>query len=58
MSFYKIVKTKNSLIDDFYLYKIVSASVHYSIPFDERNVDYREYLDWIKEGNVPIEEEI
>lgn len=24
------------------------------IPFDERNRDYREYLDWLKEGNIPL----
>ena len=23
------------------------------IPFDESNADYREYLDWLSEGNEP-----
>ena len=23
------------------------------IPFDEANVDYREYLSWLEEGNTP-----
>lgn len=23
------------------------------IPFDEKNVDYQEYLRWIAEGNTP-----
>ena len=24
-----------------------------SIPFDERNIDYQEYLAWVADGNTP-----
>ena len=25
----------------------------YSIPFDEKNTDYQEYLAWVADGNTP-----
>jgi hypothetical protein len=28
-----------------------------SIPMDEKNRDYQEYLVWLEEGNIPEEEE-
>jgi hypothetical protein len=28
------------------------------IPFDESNIDYQAYLEWIEEGNQPIEIDI
>ena len=27
----------------------------YSIPFDENNTDYQEYLEWVEEGNTAEE---
>jgi hypothetical protein len=53
MSIYIIVKTKNSLVDNERLYKIISASVQYSIPFNNENIDYKEYLKWVEDGNSP-----
>ena len=25
----------------------------WSVPFDEANTDYQEYLEWVAEGNTP-----
>ena len=29
-----------------------------SIPFDEANTDYQEYLEWVAEGNTPQEADV
>ena len=29
------------------------GGIIYSIPFDERNTDYQEYLAWVADGNTP-----
>ena len=41
---YKLTKTQSVLRDD-----------NACIPFDELNRDYREYLNWLDEGNQPLE---
>jgi len=33
--------------------KIDSNGIHYGIPFDPSNTDYKEYLTWLAEGNIP-----
>ena len=32
---------------------VIRLSDNACIPMSERNVDYREYLEWITEGNTP-----
>lgn len=38
-------------IDDFTVMRLEDQAV---IPFDDANVDYRDYLAWIEQGNVPV----
>jgi hypothetical protein len=33
---------------------IVRLSDNASIPMDESNTDYQEYLKWVAEGNTPL----
>ena len=32
---------------------IVRLEDNVFIPFDEKNLDYRNYLEWVAEGNTP-----
>ena len=36
---------------------ILRKSDNTTIPFDEANTDYQEYLEWVAEGNKPEEAE-
>jgi hypothetical protein len=30
------------------------GDIMFSIPFDESNTDYQQYLKWLDEGNTPL----
>jgi hypothetical protein len=48
---YKIIK-RNQIIQC--IFRIKDNA---SIPLDEENTDYQEYLEWLEEGNTPEEAE-
>ena len=39
-------------LDSIYMYDDADSSVNLSIPIDEANTDYQEYLAWVAEGNT------
>ena len=41
--------------DSIYMYDDADSSVNLSIPLDEANTDYLNYLAWVAEGGVPEE---
>lgn len=45
-------------VRDFSTVNIVRLSDNASIPVNENNTDYQEYLKWLSEGNVPEEVEV
>jgi len=42
----------------FYFNSVIRLEDLSNIPFDEENVDYQQYIDWVNEGNEPIEFDI
>jgi hypothetical protein len=45
---YKIVKNSEGNI------RAINRSDGWSIPLDQANTDYQEYLKWVAEGNTPL----
>lgn len=42
----------------FYFESVVRLSDLATIPFAEGNIDYKKYLEWLEEGNEPIDFDI
>ena len=48
---YKKVNYEGNL-DSIYMYDDADSSVNFSIPIDEANRHYQDYLAWVAEGNT------
>jgi hypothetical protein len=46
------------ITNSFFIKSLKRTSDNVFIPFDESNIDYQAYLEWIEEGNQPIEIDI
>jgi len=42
-------------LDSIFMYDDADSSVNLSIPMDEENRHYQEYLEWVAEGNTAEE---
>jgi len=40
-------------LPNLYIQRVDEDGTIWSIPVDENNMDYRAYLEWCEEGNVP-----
>ena len=49
---YKKVNYEGNL-DSIYMYDDADSSVNWSIPLEETNRHYQDYLAWVAEGNTP-----
>ncbi len=41
------------IINSIFIKSLKRTSDNVFIPFDESNIDYQAYLDWLEEGNEP-----
>ena len=51
---YKFFKLPNGTQVDAVI-RTTDNGVISTIPFDEKNIDYQEYLEWVAKGNTPEE---
>ena len=52
MSFIKYKLYKDLISSEVNVVNKIYSDKTISIPFDEENIDYQEYLEWVAEGNT------
>ena len=50
MIMYKQVKNQQGQVRDDQIQRVIDGAF---IPFDNDNVDYQKYLEWVSQGNQP-----